>query len=491
MLKQWILCGSSLALTALFSLFQPDFWLLPALVAAVLLPYLCIRLNRKGFAMPGWTVFPESITPSAVKAVAIEPALLIGKTQISAEVWLPFEHVEAEHFRSRSGAMLLAAAIAQTDACIAAAGSTSGCTPEEIRQWEQALGIVPDTFRTLNPKVDDAKANGFSGVVVRDGKEYRAYFVGGPAIIRTCKTILDGTERPMQDVDLQRLGQTPAGALCYASSPVVDGKLTGLCYLGAVRPVIRSRPSAEAIRAGERLQEMGLSVRLMTDKRWDLQVVREMGIEWPDDEGTSDTLEVHADPEAGDRDFSKPVIRMLGHANCQVYGQLLAALMGFCLWPCSLSTSSPWALLGGLVCLCVSILLCHDRPIADPPAYRLRSFLFPLLPGILIPVASMLLLERFAPSRETSGTFMILAEALAYALYWLLYGTEGRKKAYVYFVGIAVCVLCMLLSYVLIAGFDLVSLCCGLIVGSLTSAVILVLHRYLCQDTPEDEAGEP
>ncbi len=490
MLKLAIICGGSLALTLLLSFLPPDLWLIPALVLSVLLPYLCIQVNRKGFKSREWIIYPENITPSAIKAVSIEPSLLIGKTLVSAEVWLPFDRVEAEHFRSKSGAMLLAAAIAQTDACIAATGSSSGCTPEEIRQWEQALGIVPENLKALNPKVDDAKVNGFPGVVVRDGSQYRAYFVGGPTIIQNCRMIMDGAARTMTEKDLKRLGETPAGALCYATSLVEDGKLTGLCYLGAVRPVIRSRPSTEAIKAGEKLQNMGFSVRLQRDKRWELQVVREMGIEWPEDEGLADTLEIHAASGSEARDFSAPVISLLGHANRQVYGRLLAALMGFALWPCSLMTSGPWALLAGLVCLCVTILLCNEHEITAPPAYRMRAFLFPLLPGILIPVAAMLFLDRFAQSRTTAGTVMILAESLLFSLYLLLYGLQGKKKASVLFIIAAIFLLFLLVAVVLIPGFDAVSFCFGLIAGALAAVAVLLLHRYLSEEPPSDRGEE-
>lgn len=483
MLKLAVVCGGSLALTLLLSFLPWYLWLIPALVLSVLLPYLCIQVNRKGYRHSEWIIYPENIMPSAIRAVSIEPSLLIGKTLISAEVWLPFDRVEAEHFRSRSGAMLLAAAIAHTDERIAAAGSSSGCAPEEIRQWEQALGIVPDNLKALNPKVDDATVNGFPGAVVRDGSQYRAYFVGGPTLIRNCKMIMDGTNRAMTEKDLERLGSTPAGALCYATSPVEGGKLTGLCYLGAVRPVIRSRASAEALSAGEKLQELGFSVRLQPDKRWDLQVVRDMGIEWPEDEGMADTLEVHAATGSEAHDFSKPVISLLEHANRQIYGRLLVALMGFALWPCSLMTPGPLAILGGLICLCMTVLLCDGYEIRTPPAYRMRAFLFPLLPSVLIPVAAMLFLGRFTQSRTTAGAMMILSEALLFDLYLLFYGFEGKKRPSILFISLSLTLLFMLLTIVMIPGFDVLSFCFGMIAGSLAAAAVLLLHRYLSEET--------
>lgn len=484
MLKLAILVAALVLLTAVI----PWPWsLAPALLLAPLAPLLCCRSIRRTCVHPDWQYLPENMEANRLRSVCVPPSLLVGRSWLQAELWMPFSRIDGERFRGQKGMMRLAAAIALTDDCIDPNGPVSGCSPEEIAEWENSLSISAANIHRQNPRLDSARVSGFPGAVVMDGKDLRAYFVGSPAIIQACHRVLDGEDRPMTAEDRTRLADTPANTLCYASSLVKDGKLESLCYLGAVRPVRRSSPSPEALRAGERLHGLGISVCLARDDRWTLETVREMGIEWPEDEGGADVLEVLPAHEGDEqpRDFSEPVLRLLEHRKEERYYRLLTAMFGLLLWPAATLCHKQYPFLISLACFCAAILLTRELALPRPPRHSNRSFLIPMIPGVLLPAA----LYFFIGQYQHAGDMLCAAEASVYALFFLSLLLQDRKAIPRIAGGAAVCLIGVLTVFLIALGGtdDLLTLLFGFLGGMLCGITVLVSHRFLASGEEEPQ----
>ncbi len=487
----YIVCAAAFLLT----LAVPwPYSLIPALVLCPLAPLLCMRGNRLPWKDPVWQANPETVDVRRIRGVVIDPKLLIGQMRISAEAWLPFEMTTAERFRGKSGALALSAAVALTDGCLAGEEGVSFHGAEEVGQWEAALGIVPDNFKRRSPMLDSAKYHGYTGVVVKDGAEVRAYFVGGSALAGHCVRILDGTERPILPADREKLAAfVPANALCYASAPVRDGRLDGLCWLGAVRPVLQCRVSEAAMAAGERLHEQGLTVALSGKSRWNLQTVRGMGIDWPEDDSSPEFVELALkDPERQDKDFAAPLESLAAHAGRDRSRRLLAAWMGLMLWVSAAACRSQWPLVIGLFSLCGGILLCRksEIPAADGPAWK--PFVLSGIPGVLIPVVMALFLPQLRnTSAETAGALMLAAEASVFAVWFPWTIRHQTKLAFELpllfrhhtpsgwqMVGLAIlgCLLGLMLV-MLVTPDDLLAVLFGVIAGLLAGLSVTILWR--------------
>ncbi len=474
MLKLAILVAVLFLLTALV----PWHWsLAPALLLSPLAPLLCCRSIRRPYLDPDWQCIPENMETSHLQSVCVPPAMLIGKTWLQAELWMPFQRIDGERFRGQKGMMRMAAAIALTDSCIDPGGPVSGCTPEEIAEWERSLSISPENIRRQNPRIDDARVSGFPGVVVLDGRDLRAYFVGSPSLIQACHRLLDGEERPMTAEDRTRLAELPANTLCYATSPVIDGKLESLCFLGAVRPVRRSSPSVEALRAGEKLHGMGITVCLSRDDRWSLETVRGMGIEWPEDEGSVSTLELRPvhDRDEQPADFAEPVLGLIARRAEERYYRLLTAMFGLMLWPAATMCGSQFPFLVGLACLCASIVLARDLDLPKPPRHTLRSFLIPMIPGVLLPAA----LYFFIGQMKNAGDMLCIAEASVFSLFFLSVLLPCRKAILRLAAGAAVCAVGVLVICLTFTLPDILMLIFGFLGGMLCGVAVLISHRFL------------
>ena len=480
MLKLTIIVASLLLLTVAV----PWPWaLIPALALAPLAPLLCSRSTRRAFTHPDWRCLPENMEAQNLKKVTVDPALLIGKTWLQAELWMPFDKVDGERFRGQQGMMRLAAAIALTDECIDPAGSVSGCTPEEIAEWENSLNINRENIRRQNPKLDDARVSGFPGVIVMEGTGLRAYFVGSPSIMQACHLVQDGTERPLTAEDRNRLIYLPSNTLCYATGPVVDGKLGALCYLGAVRPVKRASPSVEALQAGQKLHRMGIIVCLSRSDRWSLETVRQMGIEWPEDEGSRDVLELIPRHEGDDqtRDFAAPVLKLIRERGEERYYRLLVSMFGLLLWPAATLCGGKFPFLLGLGCLCAGILLSREISLPRPPEHSNRSFLIPLIPGVLLPMVLHLFFSAVMREQRhaDAGAMLCVAEASIFTLYYLsilLYDPRGMLRLAA---GAAICLIGVLAAYLTLDSTELITLLFGFLAGMLCGVAVLVSHRYL------------
>ena len=487
-----ILCAAAFILTLLI----PWPWaLIPAVPLCLLAPLFCMRGNRLPWKHRDWLCNPAFPDTAHLAGVSIDPELMIGEKRITAEAWIPFDYVTAERFRSKSGAMALSAAIALTDQCAADEEGVPFHGVHEIKAWESALGIIPENIRKTYPILDTAKFRGFRGTVVRDGQDVRAYFVGGPSIIQLCSRLLNGQESQMKNHERDRLlSLIPANALCYASAPIRDGKLDGLCYLGAVRPILQCMPSEEAQAAAERVHSMGFHVMLDAKSSWVLQTVRGMGIDWPEDDGSPDTVEMRQrNPEAeASRDFSEPLASLLRHGALERNRRILAMLPGALLWICATQCSMKWPLLIGMICYCAGILLCLNAVIPVKEQLCWKQLALTALPGILMPVVMSLYLPKLqSASAGPAGAVMLVTEAAVFSLWfpwlirhsssvafvlpWLKAKTPGGWQAVI--LAFLICLLGFSLV-LLIVRAQLITVMFGFIAGLLTGmSVLLVYHQ--------------
>ncbi len=417
-IRFWVLTASFL-----LTLFLPwPYALVPGLVLCVTAPIRCVQEARKGWNHPDWICEPEDADILGMKGICVDPALLIGDRRMTAEVWLPFEAVTAERFRSKSGAMALSAAIALTDDCAARQEGTPFSTPEEVMRWERAMGIVPENFKVRNPRLDDAAYRGYRGVVVQDGETERAYFVGDVGIHQLCSQILDGTQRLMTAEDREMLEQTvPAESLCYVTAGIEEGRLVHLCYLGSVLPRQRCLPSREAIDSGVALNERGLGVMLNGDAGLTLQLVHGMGIEWPEDDGDPRYIGLiprHGVTAEQPRNFQEAVDSLQRYGLMERNKKLTAAMMGLVLWCCATLCVSQWPMLFGLGCLCGSILLCANVEMQVPRDSALRPYLLALLPGLILPLVMGTFLPKLNKlDTPVVGAAMLVAVGCLFALW--------------------------------------------------------------------------
>ena len=499
-------------LTAAFllTLFLP--WpgsLAPALALCILAPVQCARSIRAEWENADWRYAPKDADLLRMQGVCLDPWLFIGDRRMTAEVRLPFEAVAAERFRSRPGAMALSAAIALTDDCAVQQKAAAFSTREEMICWERAMGIVSDNFKTRNPKLDDARYRGFQGVVVRDGEEERAYFVGDVGIHQLCTLILDGTARVMTPADREQLHATvPSRALCYVTGRVEEGRLSEMCYLGSVLPRQNSLPSREAMESGMTLNDQGLGIMLNSNAGLTLQLVENMGIEWPEDDGNPRYIELiprHGE-EDQPRDFAAAVDSLRAYALRERNKQLMAGMLGLLLWPCATLCASQWTLLLGLGCLCAGILFCWNIPCPPDNGTSVKPYWMPLIPGIQLPLVMALFLPGLqgAETASTVGAFLLMAMAGVTSLLipWLVRDAraasrfrthempmrwmETAEAAFVRFAsrGIravaqtAVCWAVAFLALWLVTQANLLAVLFGLLAGLLTGVAVCLTHDW-------------
>lgn len=243
---------------AMLALLLPAPWnALALLLCAACAARLCASLAAaKPYRDPNWDIAPTrpDTDPETCEGLVIDPRLLTGGLRRSARVWMGGQPMDGAKLRSLPGAPLFSAACALT---LEEALALTGSDPDSLRAWQTAIGIRPERLRAQFPRVEDAKIEGFRGAVVRDGAAERAYFVGSSELMHVCTAILDerGQTRPVLAGDRKRAETLPSGLLCYATSLVEDGKLTGLTWLGGAQPLAEWTPDAEAIAAAQALQE--------------------------------------------------------------------------------------------------------------------------------------------------------------------------------------------------------------------------------------------
>ncbi len=486
-----LICVALLALVLGIPLLMPGslLWFIPAFFLAPLAPWLCVRASRRTLKDEDWGDNSDRLQADTIDTVCIDPALLIGRRWLQARVWLPFDAIEGERFRSHTGAAAMSAAIALTESCAADERSVTGFAREDIREWVSSLGVNADNFRRLHPRVDDARYCGYPGVIVMDGKELRAYFVGGATLVQECRRVLDGSSRIMMRDDRERLRDLPADALCYATAPVIDGKLGEVCYLGAVQPVARYSVSAEALEAGRRLHRRGIRVTLGREDPWMLQNARDMGVEWPEDDGAPNVFRpraLHMDAEQP-RDFDRPVREWLLRARQEAYHCVLCALFGLMLWPASLLEREPWWFLLALLTMCLSILIAKDHAFPTPPLRTVRSFVTPLAPGFLLPLIVWFFIEVIAKrSGSHAGAMMAVTEGCVYALWRLSLIASQPAGHRTVGIGAGVCLIAVSLATLLLNDVKWISAAFGGVAGMLIAIAVIITHRYL---SPEVEDG--
>ncbi len=237
-------------------------------VGAALLPRPLAALSALALAAPWLTLAAERAWPAAQTAnlrgaspetllaltrVEIDERLLHAAPGVSA-VYLPFDTAPDTPLRQRPGALLLASAATVTLSLLdeQAHGAVRGAM--------KAIGFTPEQFLARCPLRGEARVGALTGLVTRDGRGERAYFMAEPArLLPACRRILNGGERDLTDADLDRLRSScPGDGLYgYATATVTEEGVGPLTYLGAL--TVAALPMPEAQRCLERLRTAGLT----------------------------------------------------------------------------------------------------------------------------------------------------------------------------------------------------------------------------------------
>ena len=194
---------------------------------------------------------PETLI--ALTRVEIDERLLRAAPAVSA-VYLPFDTAPDMPLRQRPGALLLASAATVTLSLLdeEAQGAVRGAM--------KAIGFTPEQFLARCPLRGEARVGEMTGLVTRDGRGQRAYFMAEPArLLPACRLILDGDERDVIGADIDRL-KTCCSAdrlYGYATAPVTEEGIGPLTYLGAL--TVAALPMPEAQRCLTRLRAAGLT----------------------------------------------------------------------------------------------------------------------------------------------------------------------------------------------------------------------------------------
>lgn len=238
-------------------------------VGVALLPRPLAALSALALAAPWLTLAAERAWPAAQTAnlrgaspetllaltrVEIDERLLHAAPAVSA-VYLPFDTAPDTPLRQRPGALLLASAATVTLSLLDEQAQGA------VREAMKAIGFTPEQFLARCPLRGEARVGELTGLVTRDGRGQRAYFMAEPArLLPACRRILNGGERDLTDADLDRLRSScPGDGLYgYATATVTEEGVGPLTYLGAL--TVAALPMPEAQRCLERLRTAGLTV---------------------------------------------------------------------------------------------------------------------------------------------------------------------------------------------------------------------------------------
>lgn len=177
-----------------------------------------------------------------LRHITIEGDLLV-EPRCLAEVRLPFA-AEAKLQRQPSALLWASAAMA-----------THTLLPEAEQQAVLAalkpLGFVPEKFLARCTIIAPTEVHGQKGMIVRDGKGQRAYFLGQPsALLADCSLVWDQQERPVTAGDAALLPPQAEGLYGLAMAPVEESGIGPMTYLGSLllRPALRTALASEVER---------------------------------------------------------------------------------------------------------------------------------------------------------------------------------------------------------------------------------------------------
>lgn len=360
-----------LALLATLCLMLPD--LMPVgFCLAVWLAVCLICQYAPQKAPVGWRFLPSwRQALSTMKGAAVDERLLMTDRPVVTSACMPLEPEQRLALHANGSGLLLATAAALTldqigaDAApVAEALAPLGFSPEKLRGRWQVLG--------------QAEAASLRGVLVRDGRAARAFFVGdAEEIARRCTRIFVGDERLLWEEErirllseaqaMRRPDPHDAGphALAYAMASWSDGRPGDMVYLGKL--CLQRVYDPAGLAALDRLLVTGLPVCLL---RGDGKVQSN-----PDDirllsycleESACLHIAYESDASApafplkllpdvpGDRSFADVLLDFWQQWRYQQFAlPLVTSALVFPAFGCGLVSASPWlmllALLPGLV----------------------------------------------------------------------------------------------------------------------------------------------
>ena len=188
-------------------------------------------------AVDGWQVAPRYFrNPWKVKALVIEPNVILGDRKTIGRIRVPFAEIPAQALRSQISCMLFAAAVST----LYDQGRRSLKLPEVLAD----MNLNTAQFRRQFPVLGEITVRGCRGKVVQDGKGQRAFFMQHREdyqermhFLEACTLVMEGTRvRSMTDTERSHLMSLPSGALLFATTTVHAGAPYpgGLTYLGSL-----------------------------------------------------------------------------------------------------------------------------------------------------------------------------------------------------------------------------------------------------------------
>lgn len=258
----------ALALAALCCLATPGMMPLGVCLATLLVVRICCQRGPQP-DLGAWRFSPPwHQVMTAVRGAAIDEQLLLTDAPVVTGAFMPLKAGQRLALQAEGSGLLLATAAALTIDF-----AQEDAAP--LREALLPLGLSPDTLRRRWQVLRAVEQDGLQGVVVRDGKGMRAFFLGdAAALARRCPLVWTGRARPLTEPERQALLREAASAweaadihdalphaLAYAMAAWAEDGPGEMVYLGKV---LFSRVySAEGQRALNRLLSSGLPVCLL------------------------------------------------------------------------------------------------------------------------------------------------------------------------------------------------------------------------------------
>ena len=356
------------ALAALACLLTPG--LLPAGFCLAALLAVCLLCQRGAQPDAGaWHFVPpwrQAMT--CMRGAAIDEQLLLTDAPVVVGACMPLKAEQRLALQAEGSGLLLATAaaltidLAQEDAA-------------PLRAALAPLGFAPETLRRRWQVLRQTEDGGLRGVVVRDGKSRRAFFLGEAAVLaRRCTQVWTGRARHLAEAERKALLAEAASAwqaedahdalphtLAYAMADWTEDGPGEMVYLGKI--AFSRVYSADGLHALNALLDSGLPVCLVkADGR--VQSQPDDGRLLPQCQDADHFLHIAYDenrqaadfplcmaPDApGDRGFADILLALREHWQQQRCALPLAlAVLLAPMLSCGLMDPSPWLMLLALL----------------------------------------------------------------------------------------------------------------------------------------------
>ena len=243
--------------------------LLGLLLLSFSLPFLVFYLIRpqpQGYVVTGPTLHESVLPDHYLTSVCVDPELFKGSIETRGILHLPSGSYPAGRIRSLPDGVLMCAALAAT-------WDTSDHA-KELYELFPSMNLDPASFRSHFSYISSIEYAEMPGVVVRDGKGERAFFLferrltqpeeaayDRTLVLETCTHLQDrGTTRPMEAEDRTKLQQLPMDTLLLLVADYAEGEVSQVTYLGALEIQLVQSLHPDAVHMQHVLSERGIEL---------------------------------------------------------------------------------------------------------------------------------------------------------------------------------------------------------------------------------------